>query len=552
MSRRRSRKADSDDEDEEDFSELMERCSSPPPYPPSKRPCHRAGTASISSTAEPQSPTLPSQSLSAATSLNPNMALTTRQIAHHHRLKVAQVPELERFSLDPPNIMLMKVYAKLTALENKMASIEAAVPEYSVSASLKVNIDKYAAAVLLSTKIIAYKGDPPTEQLLSIIRKFQFDLPVGIERNPADWAKIANSVKLPGTDTYLAGKECQDIYTLTKSLVAGTSCKISSPLCARVAVLRKVYIVNPGSSFWDKVDSKLRSIRKQADFSEEMIQKILKGTLSADKKQYGDVEGIIQEQEPAAMVNQFQQTVDEIIELNSLTPAGRPNSTASRSPEPRASANTNDPQADAAGQITDRPMGSAHSKNATVDEDDKIALRLANYAATTASSNGKNVLARVEQATLLAHEPHLQEAATLAVALLDMIPRLCGNESAFRSLATDACDLVYAVMNGYEECDKQGCTFPQGMVHILQVSLQQIKQEVESVASRGFLSGFLSRGDDAERIKKCKEDSQRYLDMLELQSHITTRQAVSHIQEQTNTILAASQSEREHGFATRS
>lgn len=140
MSRRRSRKADSDDEDEEDFSELMERCSSPPPYPPSKRPCHRAGTASISSTAEPQSPTLPSQSLSAATSLNPNMALTTRQIAHHHRLKVAQVPELERFSLDPPNIMLMKVYAKLTALENKMASIEAAVPEYSVSASLKVGI----------------------------------------------------------------------------------------------------------------------------------------------------------------------------------------------------------------------------------------------------------------------------------------------------------------------------------------------------------------------------------------------------------------------------
>ncbi|KAL4258124.1 hypothetical protein AB1N83_009292 [Pleurotus pulmonarius] len=280
--------------------------------------------------------------------------------------------------------MLMKVYAKLTALENKMASIEAAVPEYSVSASLKVNIDKYAAAVLLSTKIIAYKGDPPTEQLLSIIRKFQFDLPVGIERNPADWAKvittcqesltqlrskfkkvIANSVKLPGTDTYLAGKECQDIYTLTKSLVAGTSCKISSPLCARVAVLRKVYIVNPGSSFWDKVDSKLRSIRKQADFSEEMIQKILKGTLSADKKQYGDVEGIIQEQEPAAMVNQFQQTVDEIIELNSLTPAGRPNSTASRSPEPRASANTNDPQADAAGQITDRSTSTANTEVTT-------------------------------------------------------------------------------------------------------------------------------------------------------------------------------------------
>lgn len=77
------------------------------------------------------------------------------------------------------------------------------------------------------------------------------------------------------------------------------------------------------------------------------------------------MEGIIQEQEPAAMVNQFQQTVDEIIELNSLTPAGRPNSAASRSPEPRASANTNDPQADAAGQITDRSTSTANTEVAT-------------------------------------------------------------------------------------------------------------------------------------------------------------------------------------------
>ena len=82
---------------------------------------------------------------------------------------------------------------------------------------------------------------------------------------------------------------------------------------------------------------------------------------------------------------------------------------------------------------------------------------------------------------------------------------------------------------------------------------------MESVASRGLFSGFLSRGDDTERIQKCKEDSQRYLRMLEvssqiilkrrptrldmfdsqLQSHITTRQAVSHMQEQTNAIVAA-------------
>ncbi|KAG9226616.1 hypothetical protein CCMSSC00406_0006159 [Pleurotus cornucopiae] len=351
MSRRRSRKVDSDDEDNEDFSALMERHSSPPPYPPPKRPCHRAGTASVSSTAEAQTPPPgSSQSTPSNTTQNRNTTFIARQIAHQYRLHIAQVPELERFSLDPTNIMLLKVFAKLTSLENKMASMEAAAPDYSVSASLKVNIDKYAAGVLLSSKVIAYKGDPPTEQLLSILRKLRFDMPMEIERNPADWGKvitacqdsltqlrsklkklIANSVKLPNTDVFLPDSECQDIYMLTKTLVANTSCKISAPLCARVALM--VYIAKPGSDFWDKVDGKLRSIRRQAEYIEDRFQNVLKGTLSADKKKYGDVAGVAREHEPAVMVNLFQQTVDEIIELDSLTPAH----TASHSPEPTAS-----------------------------------------------------------------------------------------------------------------------------------------------------------------------------------------------------------------------
>jgi hypothetical protein len=69
----------------------------------------------------------------------------------------------------------------------------------------QTNLFKYAPAVLLSSKTKIYKGNAVTDILLvrsslhirsaltpfqAIVKKFRFDVPAGLEKIPADWAKV--------------------------------------------------------------------------------------------------------------------------------------------------------------------------------------------------------------------------------------------------------------------------------------------------------------------------------------------------------------------------
>ncbi|KAF9495934.1 hypothetical protein BDN71DRAFT_1446869 [Pleurotus eryngii] len=191
-------------------------------------------------------------------------------------------------------------------------------------------------------------------------------------------------------------------------------------------------------------------------------------------------------------------------------------------------------------------MGLAHSKNGVINEEDKKALRRANFEASTASSDGnwhqaraEDVLSKLEQAALLAHVPNLQEAANLAISLLDVIPSLRGNKSVFRSLAADGCGLLYVVICSCEGCDQEGRVLPQYLIHCLSVLLGKIKEAVDVGASRGVVSSFLFRGDDAKRIQECKEEARRYLHIFGLQSHSTVREALYRIQRRQGAILEA-------------
>lgn len=71
----------------------------------------------------------------------------------------------------------------------------------------KTNINSYAIAVMLSVNISAYKGDIPRNHVLvrilhivwtlwltsiqDILKRYRFDLPVGIEHDYANWEKIS-------------------------------------------------------------------------------------------------------------------------------------------------------------------------------------------------------------------------------------------------------------------------------------------------------------------------------------------------------------------------
>ncbi|KAJ8690978.1 hypothetical protein PTI98_010595 [Pleurotus ostreatus] len=193
-------------------------------------------------------------------------------------------------------------------------------------------------------------------------------------------------------------------------------------------------------------------------------------------------------------------------------------------------------------------MGSARSKNGAITEEDKKALRRENYKASTASSDrnsrqarAEDVLSTLEQAALLARVPNMQEAASLALSLLDVIPSLRENKSAFKSLATDACDLVYAAMNSLKNRVNKGRALSgsQEMKNSLRL-IQTIKKANDFAlgqASRGVVSNFVSRRRDAKIVQKYREELNRYSGLFGLQSHITIREAVSRIQGQSDAIL---------------
>ncbi|KAF7423018.1 hypothetical protein PC9H_011182 [Pleurotus ostreatus] len=186
-------------------------------------------------------------------------------------------------------------------------------------------------------------------------------------------------------------------------------------------------------------------------------------------------------------------------------------------------------------------MGSARSKNGAITEEDKKALRRENYKASTASSDrnsrqarAEDVLSTLEQAALLARVPNMQEAASLALSLLD-------SDSPFKSLATDACDLVYAAMNSLKNRVNKGRALSgsQEMKNSLRL-IQTIKKANDFAlgqASRGVVSNFVSRRRDAKIVQKYREELNRYSGLFGLQSHITIREAVSRIQGQSDAIL---------------
>ncbi|KAJ7241974.1 hypothetical protein C8J57DRAFT_1558087 [Mycena rebaudengoi] len=167
---------------------------------------------------------------------------------------------------------------------------------HSQPSDLETNIAKYVPAVLLSSKINVYKGDGPTDILLAILKKYRFDILPGLEHNQVDWAKVISAVqdaltqnlKLHKGDTvYAPDSQHQNIFELTQALVKGSQCSVNVVLCARVALMRSVYLKHPGPKFWDKLDERLDKIRKEAKSDAKKITKAFRHILTVAQNTHG-------------------------------------------------------------------------------------------------------------------------------------------------------------------------------------------------------------------------------------------------------------------------
>ncbi|KAJ7256654.1 hypothetical protein C8J57DRAFT_1517291 [Mycena rebaudengoi] len=289
--------------------------------------------------------------ISANVAANKNIAEAANRYADRKRLRADQKAEMA--VMDPPSLRDAKLLANVFAIENIVKAIVAATPQYSVSEALTKNLYTYGTAVLLSSKISAYKGTTPTTLLLAILKKYRFDLPPGIEDNADDWAKVIKAAQYVLTqlrskfkkaiETSLKvnkkekrgqpapGSQHQNIFQLTQAFVEGTQCTVNVTLCAHVALMRQVYHRDSSSKFWDSIDDDLEAIRNKAAGDDSKIISFLQGLspFTGDRKEHGVDNYTLKEN-----TDKFQQKVDDVIDADDVNAVNAATSAQPASAEP--------------------------------------------------------------------------------------------------------------------------------------------------------------------------------------------------------------------------
>ncbi|KAF8162731.1 hypothetical protein B0H34DRAFT_671894 [Crassisporium funariophilum] len=211
-----------------------------------------------------------------------------------------------------------QLFIALCELGNKFDSIASAAPSFTVGPALLENIKTYTMAVLLSSKLEVYKGVVPRDHVLAIIRKEGLNIPPNFDRDPHVLKVVGMAIADELTQVRsrikkAVGASIKDhttIYDLAESLTDGTKCIVSVPLCARLTLLRKVYLENNTKNFWDAVDSRLKLIQSTASGDARKVTRAFKKILDEDRQTYGDVPSTIAVQDEA---DAWQDSVDQVI-----------------------------------------------------------------------------------------------------------------------------------------------------------------------------------------------------------------------------------------------
>ncbi|KAJ7635601.1 hypothetical protein DFH06DRAFT_1336619 [Mycena polygramma] len=260
-----------------------------------------------------------------------NDVLTLQRYSEKKRLRLDQTTEVTLLLNDPPAFRHAKLLATLFHVSNQLSAIVTAQPAFEVSPHLLKNIQNYAAAVFTSSKLSAYKGSTPVNIILNILKQIRADLPAGIKNDPADYFKLVSaiqdaftqlrskckkalavSVKANKLDkTYGPGPTHQNIFKLTQTLVEGTRCTVTVELCARVALMRSVFLEEAGPKYWDQLDISLASIRSESKGDAKMITRAFRHILTTDQS----LHGVKDDYELGdATIDTFQQEVNDLID----------------------------------------------------------------------------------------------------------------------------------------------------------------------------------------------------------------------------------------------
>ncbi|KAJ7487244.1 hypothetical protein B0H11DRAFT_2409900 [Mycena galericulata] len=283
-----------------------------------------------------------------------NAAIAVKTFAKKQKLRGEQLTQLDTFLNDTQTVREGKLFALLLGLQNDVGNIVVAAPPFSVSPELKTNIQSYALAVLLSPKLAQYRGDLSVQHVMQILLKHRYDLPPGIENNPADMHKVTTSIQDAFTQCRssikkklfasvrisrvndenkriiidLEPSKHQNLFALAQALVDGTKCRITNALCGRIALMREVYLRDSSTKYWTELDNSLAAMRKIANGNDDARDAMFEDLIGTDKELHGAVEITYQP------TNEVQQEVDELIDATSANLASTPTPASATTPEP--------------------------------------------------------------------------------------------------------------------------------------------------------------------------------------------------------------------------
>ncbi|KAJ3545506.1 hypothetical protein NMY22_g2416 [Coprinellus aureogranulatus] len=250
-----------------------------------------------------------------------NATLHARRISQRLNLAKPYSRELEEFAVEDLNTRQLVLFGRTLLVEQKLNSIVVSSGPYKVEQGLEDNVKKYCVAVLLSPKLDTYKGAAPTSRVLAVIKRIGSNVPSNLETDAHVYKTVKQHISDELTQTRAAMKkkiaasvkESQSVYELALAMVEGTQCTVSVEMCARLALLRKVYNETGKSDtkYWDHVDERLQLIREHADGAPEKIAAVFTVALKEDHIRYGRASESYQSQPRNAWQNSVDDVMDE-------------------------------------------------------------------------------------------------------------------------------------------------------------------------------------------------------------------------------------------------
>ncbi|KAJ7477869.1 hypothetical protein B0H11DRAFT_2281267 [Mycena galericulata] len=265
-----------------------------------------------------------------ASAVNQSDMAELQNFARGKKLKREHVDDVVKFMNLPSGPVLHEgyMYATQLATLEEVRRVVSSQPPWAPSKDFIVNVRALSFGTLLSTSARAYKGNVLNQSVLKIIYERRFDLPSNIATIPADKAKVSKVVSDQMSEARSAIKK--DIgasvnYDPKKNpkpslndaakhmglkaladLVGrhlGDGFDLTPSFCARVALLRHVYMKDNGKKFWDNLEDDIEGLhvkaqdklktagnKPNADKIAAKVTKAFKGLLDKDRRTHGDTE----------------------------------------------------------------------------------------------------------------------------------------------------------------------------------------------------------------------------------------------------------------------